>query len=235
MPFQTTRWSLVLAAGGTDEAAERALSSLCEAYWYPLYGYVRRHGHSPEDAQDLTQAFLADLLERRDLARVRRERGRFRAFLLGSMKHFLLNDAAARRALKRGGGRPLLPLEFDAAERTYSREPADAQTPETIFDRRWALVVLERVFGRLRREAEAAGKVAEFDRLKPWLTGETPPGGYAALESAIGLSDGAARVAVHRLRRRFQRRLRQEIAETVEGDEAVDDEINYLVRVLRAH
>ena len=164
--FETTRWSLVLAAGGAqDAAASDALATLCEIYWYPLYAYARRQGHDPEDAKDLTQSFFALLLERRDVRAVRRERGRFRSFLLASMRHFLLNQAAYRRAQKRGGGRPALPLEFDTAEGRYLREPADADTPETIFDRRWALTVLDRVLQRLRRDWTDAGKLAQFDHL----------------------------------------------------------------------
>ena len=230
--FETTRWSLVLAAGGAQDAAD-ALATLCEIYWYPLYAYARRQGQDPEDAKDLTQSFFALLLERRDVRAVRRERGRFRSFLLASMRHFLLNQAAYRRAQKRGGGRPALPLEFDTAEGRYLREPADADTPETIFDRRWALTVLDRVFQRLRRDWTDAGKLAQFDHLKICLTGDQPPGGYAQVARELGTSEGAVKIAVHRLKRQYHRVLREEIGATVSTDEAIDDEIRYLLDSLQ--
>lgn len=232
--FETTHWSLVCAVRGDDaSAARRALAVLCRAYWYPLYGYVRRQGYDAEDARDLTQSFFVQLLERQDVRAVRRERGRFRSFLLSALRHFLLNARVHRRALKRGGGQPLAPLEFEQAEERYLREPADRHTPETIFDRRWALSVLDHVFQRLRSEWEAEQRGSEFDRLKACLMGELPPGGYKAIATDIGSTEGAAKVAVHRLKRRFQRRLRQEIADTVLSDEAVDDEIRYLFHALQ--
>jgi RNA polymerase sigma-70 factor (ECF subfamily) len=207
---------------------------LCEAYWYPLYAFVRRQGYGLDDAQDLTQAFFARLLEKQDLQDARRDHGKFRSFLLASMKHFLLNDRDYHRALKRGGGIALLPLEFDGAEGRYALEPEDGHTPETIFDRRWALTVLDRVLARLRREAAAAGKGREFDRLKTCLTGEPADVGYRELGEAIGMTEGAVKVAAHRLRRRYRRFLREEIANTVLTDAAVEDEIRYLFRTLSA-
>jgi RNA polymerase sigma-70 factor (ECF subfamily) len=233
LSFETTRWSLILAAGGQDSAAARdALSALCEAYWYPLYAYVRRRGLDPDDARDLTQGFLTSLLERRDFDDLRPDRGRFRAFLLASLKHFLANDAARRQTLKRGGAVVLLPLAFDEAEDRYRFEPVESATPETLYERRWALTLIERVLAQLRREWEAHGRAQEFDELKASLLGGAPAGGYAAVADRLGSSEGAIRVAAHRLRRKFQTRLRQHIAETVSDPAEIDDEIRYLVRAV---
>jgi len=231
--FETTQWSLVVAAGGdSGSQGRRALAALCEAYWYPLYSYVRRSGHAGPDAQDLTQAFFVRLLESDDLRSVARERGRFRSFLLAAMKHFLLNHARAGRALKRGGGDAPFSIEFDVAERRCQLEPAIHTTPETAFDHRWALTVIERVLRRLRRDAAAASRVEEFDRLKPALTGELPHGSYREMGAELGMTEGAVKVAIHRLRRKFQRMLHDDIAQTVEGESEVDDEIRYLIRAL---
>jgi DNA-directed RNA polymerase specialized sigma24 family protein len=231
--FETTRWSLIVAAGGGDSSAARAaLATLCETYWYPLYAYVRSRGADAEEARDLTQGFLTSLIERRDFERVHQERGRFRAFLLASLQHFLANDAARRRTQKRGGGITLLPLVFDDAEGRYRIEPEDSATPETLYERRWALTVIERVLGQLRREWEAGGRDGEFDELKACLLGQNPPGGYAALAARLNTTEGAVKTAVHRLRRRFQLALREDIAETVSDPADVDDEIRYLVRAL---
>jgi DNA-directed RNA polymerase specialized sigma24 family protein len=233
--FNTTQWTLVRAAGGDHSGnARTALASLCETYWYPLYAYVRRQGHAADEAQDLTQAFFMRLLEKHSVRAARPERGRFRSFLLTSMKHFLLNQAQHRRTLKRGGGHTPLSLDLETAEGRYVREPPDTRTPELIFDRRWALTLLDRVLGRLRREWIEAGKGAAFDRLKVCLTGDAPKGGYCELGRELGLSEGAVKVAAHRLRRRYQRLLREAIAETVLTDDAIDEEIRYLFRALSA-
>jgi RNA polymerase sigma-70 factor (ECF subfamily) len=233
--FETTRWSLVIAARSDDSSAARAaLATLCETYWYPLYAYVRRRGTSPDDARDLTQGFFTSLLERRDFEHVRQERGRFRAFLLASLQHFLSNDAAHRRTQKRGGGITFLPLAFDEAEGRYRVEPEEAVTPETLYERRWALTVIDRVLGELRREWVASGRESEFDELKSCLLGVNPSGGYAAIAARLGTSEGAVKTAVHRLRRKFQAGLRQDIAETVSDPTDIDDEIRYLVRALGA-
>jgi len=231
--FDTTQWSLVLAAAGPGgSAAQRGLAALCEAYWYPLYAYVRRQGYGSDEAQDLTQAFFARLLDKQYVRDARRDRGRFRSFLLASMQHFLQNTRAYDRADKRGGGVSPLPLAFDDAEHRYTREPADTQTPETVFDRRWALTVLDRVLARLRREAVAAGKRREFDQMKHCLTGEAGDMGYRKIGAAIGMSEGAVKVAVHRLRRRYRTFLRQEISSTLHTGTDVDDEIRHLFRAL---
>jgi len=231
--FDTTRWSIVLAAGGDDSSAARAaLAALCETYWYPLYAYVRRHGASADDARDLTQGFFASLLSRDDFAGLRQDRGRFRAFLLASIKHFLANDAERRKAQKRGSGTLPLSLTLDDAEGRYRVEPVEAATPESLYERRWALTVIDRVLDRLRQEWDASGRVAEFDELKASLLGQSPPGGYAGVAGRLGTTEGAVKTAVHRLRRRFQAELRRDIAETVASPDEVDDEIRYLVRAL---
>jgi DNA-directed RNA polymerase specialized sigma24 family protein len=232
--FDTTRWSLVLAAAARDSSgARRALATLCETYWYPLYAYVRRQGYAAPDAQDLTQAFFARLLEKHDVEDARRDRGRFRSFLLASLRHFLLNEAQSRRTLKRGGGQVPLSLDLETAEGRYLREPIDTCTPDTIFDRRWALTVLDRVLLRLRRQAIDAGKTAELDALKACLTGGIPHGSYRALGRELGLTEGAVKVAVHRMKRRFQQLLREEIAQTVLTSDAIDEEIQYLFSALK--
>jgi RNA polymerase sigma-70 factor (ECF subfamily) len=233
LPFDTTRWSVIAAARSPDpDAARAALSTLCEAYWYAVYAFIRRWGADPEAARDLTQAFFTSLLERRDIEQVRPERGRFRTFLLASAKHFLLNEAARSRAAKRGGGASTLPLAFDEAEGRYQVEPADITTPETLYERRWALTLIERVLVALRTDWEASGRVAEFDVLKASLLGEGPPGGYAAAAKQLGTTEGAVKVAVHRLRKAFRAELRAAIGETVSDPGDVDEELKYLERVL---
>ena len=231
--FQTTRWSLVVAAGGDNSSAARAaLASLCELYWYPLYAYVRRHGYSPDDAADLTQAFFTSLLERRDFEQLTRERGRFRAFLLASLKHFLANDFARRRTLKRGSGVAPVSLSLDHAEERYAREPADVTTPEMLYERRWALTVIERVFSTLRQEWRRRQREHEFDALRSSLLGTAPPGGYAAMAATLAMSEGAVKTAIHRLRHQFRMQLRRDVGETVSEPREIEDEIRYLIRVL---
>jgi RNA polymerase sigma-70 factor (ECF subfamily) len=231
--FDTTRWSLVLATGGSHpSAARRALAELCEVYWYPLYAHVRRQGYSTDDARDIIQSFFLLLLERDDLQSLRPERGRFRAFLLASLRNFLSNTRVHQQALKRGGGQTLLPLEFDNAETRFLREPADSSTPETVFDRQWALAVLGQVFDRIRTEWEGRGRQAEFDRLKACLMGDLPQGGYHAVAQQLGSTEGATKAAVQRLKRRFDQELRAAIADTV-TDDSVEDELRYLLKALQ--
>jgi len=233
LSFETTEWSVVLAAGGEDSRAARiALATLCEAYWYPLYAYIRRWGATADDAPDLTQAFLTSLLERRDFKGLSQERGRFRAFLLASLRHFLANDAAKRRSQKRGGGAMTIPLQSDDAERRYLVEPVDSATPEKLYERRWALTVIDRVLAELRHEAEADGGTDEFDAIKACMLGRSASGSFGAIAARLGVGEGAVRVAVHRLRRKFQARLKQDIAATVSSPDQVDDEIRYLIRAL---
>ena len=234
MSFDTTRWSIIAAARGSDpDAARAALSTLCEAYWYPLYAFIRRWGADPDAARDLTQAFFTSLLERRDIEHVRPERGRFRTFLLASAKHFLLNEAARGRAAKRGGGVAPVPLAFDEAEGRYQFEPVDEATPETLYERRWALTVLERVLAAVQAKWQQAGRGSEFEVLKASLLGEGPAGGYAAAAQELGSTEGAVKVAVHRLRKTFRTELRAAIAETVSDPDEVDEELKYLERALR--
>ena len=233
--FETTRWSLVAAAGGEDSAACRAaLAALCETYWYSLYAYVRRRGADAEDACDLTQGFLASLLDRRHFENLSADRGRFRAFLLASFQNFLSKDHARRNTQKRGGDIAILSLSFEDAEGRYRVEPAEPATPETLYERQWALTVIDRAVGRLRQEWESRKRAAEFDELKAYLLDEAPPGGYAAIAQRLGLSETAVRVYVHRLKRKFQAHLKQEIAETVSDPADINDEIRYLIRALDA-
>jgi DNA-directed RNA polymerase specialized sigma24 family protein len=233
LPFETTRWSLVLAAAGNDsQAAREALSSLCQTYWYPLYAYLRRRGLDPEDARDLTQGFLTSLIERQDFEGLHQDRGRFRAFLLASLKHYLSNWSARERTLKRGGGWQMVPLEN--AEGLYVIEPVSHATPETLFERRWALTVVDGLLAELRAQWTAQGRASEFDELKACLLGQAPAGGYAAVAARLGTSEGAVKAAVHRLRRRFQSLLRQRVAGTVADERDVDDEIRHLIQALSA-
>ncbi len=234
--FQTTRWSLILAAGQPASAASReALATLCRVYWYPLYAFARRQVANAEDAQDLTQEFFAQLLEKDYLRVADPERGKFRSFLLTAFKHFLAKERDRARALKRGGGSQVLPLDFHAGEQRYSREPAHQATPERIFERRWALTLLDRVLGRLREEFEHAGKQNIFERLKSCLTGEKNPGGsYQDVAVELRMTEGAVKVAVYRLRRRYQELLREEIAQTVAAPEEIDDELRHLFEAVRA-
>ena len=235
LSFDTTRWSVIAAARGSDpDAARAALSTLCEAYWYPLYAFIRRWGASPDDARDLTQAFFTSLLERRDIEQVRPERGRFRTFLLASAKHFLLNEASRNRAAKRGGGVPPLPLAFDEAEGRYQFEPVSEATPETLYERRWALTLLERVIAAVQTKWQQIGRGAEFDVLKASLLGEGPAGGYAAAARQLGSTEGAVKVAVHRLRKAFRAELRAAISETVSDPAEIDEELKYLEKALGA-
>ena len=232
--FATTRWSQVLAAGHADTSGSReALSRLCESYWYPLYVYVRRWGYDADQAQDLTQEFFSRLLEKHYLRAADPSRGRFRSFLLAALKHFLANERDRAGAIKRGGRVTVVPLEIENAEGRYSLEPPDDETPETIYQRRWALTLLERTLARLSREFERSGKRALFIRLEGYLTGEQDTLPYAELASELGMSEGAVKVMIHRLRRRFGALLREEVGDTVSTPAEVDDEIRELFRALK--
>ena len=231
--FTTTRWSLVLTAGrDSTPGSQAALAELCELYWPPLYAYARRQGDSVEQAQDLTQAFFARLLEKRYVQAADPQRGRFRSFLLASFKHFVANERDHERAQKRGGGQLPLALEFDAAEARYAAEPAETLTPEALFERQWALGVIDRVLAALGAECAKAGKKATFDHVKDLLVGERSACGYAAIADALGTTEGAIKVTVHRLRRRFRHLLRVEIGATVSDDSEINDEIRYLFAAL---
>jgi RNA polymerase sigma factor (sigma-70 family) len=231
--FATTHWRVVLAAGRSDSSHARdALAHLCQIYWYPLYAYVRRQGHSPEDAQDLTQEFFARFLEKSYLDDVDRAKGKFRSFLLASLKHFLANEWDRAKALKRGGGRAFISLDDQSGETRYGLEPADSLSADKIFERRWALTLLEQVLAHLRTEYMARGKTRLFDELKICLTGEKSSIPYAELGSKVGMTEGAVKVAVHRLRQRYRELLRAEIGKTVASPEEVDQELRYLFAAL---
>jgi RNA polymerase sigma-70 factor (ECF subfamily) len=231
--FVTTHWSVVLTARRSDTTrAQAALARLCQTYWYPLYAFVRRRGYSPHDAQDLTQEFFARLLEQNWLAQADRGRGRFRTFLLAALSHFLANEWDKARAQKRGGAVEFVPLQLDNAETRYGEEPADPVTPEHCFERRWALVLLDEVLNRLRQEQVAAGAGELFATLKPCLVGARQAQPYAALAVKLGMTEGAVKVAVHRLRQRYRQLLREEIANTVSTPEEVDAEMHHLFAVL---
>ena len=229
--FATTRWSVVLAAGGATPAAGEALAVLCRAYWYPLYAFVRREGKSAPDAQDLTQEFFARLIAKEWLGEVAPERGRFRSWLLAAMKHFLAKEWRDAHREKRGGGATFEPLDTSAAEERYGREPAELATAEKLYDRRWAMDLLDRGFARLEAEFAAAGKAAQFAALKFSLTGEKVA--LREVAEQLGSSEGAVKVAVHRLRERYRELIRAEIAETVETAEQVEAELQELQAALR--
>jgi len=230
--FVTTHWSVVLAARDSSApAAMKAWEELCRSYWYPLYAYLRRDGQSPPDAEDLTQEFLARLIANADLQSVEPRRGKFRSFLLGTLKHFLSDERKKVRAQKRGGGQTVLSFDAEAAEARYELEPVDTLTPEAIFERQWALTVLGGVMERLRARHEQRGKAQLFAALEPCLGGSGSAVSYAALSANLGMSEGNVKVAVHRLRKEFGDLLRTEIAGTVDSEAEVDEEIRHLVRV----
>jgi RNA polymerase sigma-70 factor (ECF subfamily) len=229
--FPTTRWTLVVSAGDPNrKEARSALAYLCENYWYPLYAYLRRRGYPVDQAQDLTQEFFMRLLEGRYLDRADQEKGRFRSFLLTSLKFFVADEEDRQRARKRGGG-TVMPLEFSSGEQRYQREPAHDETPERIFERRWALSVLDRVVERLRNEFAHHGRPERFERLKVFLLGQ-PDTPYAALAREMNTSEGALKVAIHRLRKRYRELFRQEIADTVADPADVESELRFLAAVL---
>lgn len=233
--FATTRWTLVLAAGERDGAvAMEALEQLCRAYWFPLYAYVRRRGYDPHAAQDLTQGFFARLLERNDLAGLTREGGRFRSFLLTALNHFLVNEHEKSRAQKRGGGRLLLSLDETAAEDRYLHVPSHSDSPDGAFERQWALAVMEQAMARLSEEQAAAGKTADFEVLKPFLSREPDSGEYADLAASLGTAPGTLAVRVHRLRERFRAMVRAVVADTVDSPWEVEAEMRHLLRALEA-
>jgi len=231
--FVTTHWSVVLKAGHSDTTRARAaLEQLCRNYWQPLYAYVRRSGHSREEAEDLTQEFFARLLAQNTVARADPARGRFRSFLLAALKHFLANEWEKAHAQKRGGGAKLLPLEFDTAETRCAQPAAPGDAPDRAFDRQWALALLEVVLARLREEYANSGRDGLFLTLKETLSGGRAAIAYRELGARLGLSEGAVRVAAHRLRRRYRELLREEIANTVVGPEEVEQELRELFAAL---
>ncbi len=232
--FQTTRWSLVIAAaGGQADGAHEAMAALCQAYWYPLYAFARRQGILAADAEDVTQAFFATLLEQDVLQGVRRERGRFRSFLLAAFRHFLSNQRDRERAWKRGGRHARVSFDAAEAESRFQQHGSRTPSPEAEFEKQWALALLDKVRETLAEEARRTGKSEQYARLSPLLGGVPERESYARAAQALGMSEAAVKVAVHRLRGRFRDRLREEIAQTVAGPEDVDDEIRSLFEALR--
>ena len=231
--FATTHWSVVLAAGGDSAERSHALEQLCRTYWYPLYAFVRRSGHSAHDAQDLTQAFFAELFRKNYFRAADRERGRFRSFLLTALRHFLSHEWEKGQAAKRGGG--VTPLSWDeqSAEDSYRLEPiAATATPERMYDRTWALRVFQQALERLRQESVRQGKESQFEQIKSYLTQEPGDGDYAALAKTLGLSPNAVAVAVHRSRQRYAALVRESVAETVAQPGQVDEELAYLISLV---
>jgi RNA polymerase sigma-70 factor (ECF subfamily) len=232
--FRTTRWTVVLTAAHPDApGAEDALAQLCRTYWYPLYAFVRRQGRGPEEAQDLTQEFFARLLAKDYLALADPARGRFRSFLLASLKNFLAESHRHATRLKRGGGQTVVSWDDMTAEQRYLAEPRDESTAEALYEQRWALTLLETALARLGAELASAGKARLFAELRGQLWGEPPVASYAELSARLGLSEGAVKVTVHRLRLRFRELLREEVAHTVTSAEEIDEELRHLITVVR--
>lgn len=231
--FVTTHWSVVLTAQGRSPAADEALEKLCRTYWWPLYGFVRRNGFGPEEAQDLTQGFFALLLERHDLDVVRREKGRLRSYLLVSLKNFLAKARRRELTLKRGEGRALVPLDELLARERADLEPADNLTADRIYERRWALALLEQVFTRLENEYCDAGNAKRFECLKEFLSGEPDRRSQAEVAVELGITENAVKQAFHRLRQRYRQLLHDEIAQTVAVPGDVEDELRHFISVLQ--
>ena len=232
--FTTTHWSVVLEAQGESSAAQEALGKLCCTYWRPIFAFLRRQGLRPEEAEDITQGFFAELLERKSLDAVRKEKGRLRSFLLGGLKYFLANEQRRAMALKRGKGQRLIRLEEVRADDRIEMESADPMTAEMIYERRWALTVLERVLGRLKDEYLAADNAALFDSLKELLPDEPGSPSQAEIGARLGMTENAIRQAFYRFRQRYQALLRDEIANTVATPGDIEDELRHLIMVLEA-
>lgn len=231
--FATTHWSVVRAAGRpASQHYQQALGTLCQTYWFPLYAYLRRQGYDTHQAEEYTQAFFARLLEKHDLRLADPKRGKFRSFLLAALKHFLANERDRAQAKKRGGGRKVLSLDFETAESQYALEPGHQLSPEKLFERSWALTVLERTMTRLQAESAGAKKRKAFDLLKVYLTGERSSASYRDVAAKLDMTEGAVKVAVHRLRRRYRELLRDEIAQTVTAEDQIDEEIRDLFAAL---
>ena len=232
--FATTHWSVVVEAGKSDHPkASEAMAQLCHTYWYPLYAYVRRKGYPAPDAQDLTQEFFARLLARNYVTGADRRKGKFRSYLLGAFEHFLAKEWRRAHAERRGGGRAAFSLDETDAENRYLLEPAHELTPAKIFDRRWATTLLEEAMTRLGEECRAEQKPELFEEVKPLLSGDSADVSYAEMARSLNMSEGAFKVAVHRLRQRYGELVRVEIAQTVLSPEDVDQELHYLLATLR--
>ncbi len=233
--FRTTHWSLVTLAGDADSPqATAALEKLCRTYWLPLYSYIRRQGYGPHDAQDLAQGFFARLLRLNSFAAVGQAKGKFRTFLLAALNHFLSDERDHVRAEKRGGGKTLISLDETSAEERYLEVPAPDLTPEKLYDRRWALTVMEQALGRLRKEYGNAGNAALFEQLSGFLSREAGQGEYDSAAHKLGMSSGAMAVAVHRLRQRYRECVRFELSQTVTSREDLELEMKQLFEALTA-
>jgi RNA polymerase sigma factor (sigma-70 family) len=232
--FTTTHWSVVLTAQGESPAAHEALEKLCRTYWRPIYSFVRRQGFGRAEAEDITQGLFAQLLERKRLSAVRKEKGRLRSFLLGALKYFLADERRRAMAIKRGKGHRLIPLEELRADEEIQMEPADLVTAEMIYERRWALTVLERVLSRLKDEYSAAGNAMLFDSLKELLPDEPGAASQAEIAARLGMTENAIRQAFYRFRQRYQALLREEIAHTVATPGDIEDELRHLIAVVEA-
>jgi RNA polymerase sigma factor (sigma-70 family) len=232
--FTTTHWSVVLEAQGESPAAQEALEKLCRTYWRPIFAFLRRQGLPPAEAEDITQGFFAQLLERRKFSALRKEKGRLRSFLLGALKYFLADEQRRAMAVKRGRGQRLIPLEELRADDRIEVEPADPVTAEMIYERRWALTVLERVLSRLKDEYRAADNGTLFDSLKELLPDEPGSPSQAEIATRLGMTENAVRQAFYRFRQRYQSLLREEIAHTVATPGDIEDELRHLIAVLEA-
>jgi RNA polymerase sigma-70 factor (ECF subfamily) len=232
--FATTRWTLVLTAANEPSSPQRraALEQLCRAYWYPLYAYIRRRGHDAHAAEDLTQGFFARLLERDDLSGLTRDGGKFRSFLLTALNHFLANEYERSRALKRGGGLRLVSLDEPTGEDRYVLEPSHTESPDRLFERQWALALLEQALRGLAEEQAAADREEVFAALRPFLSREPEAGEYAGLAARLGLAPGTLAVQVHRLRERYRQLVRAAVADTVDSPLEVDAEMRHLLAAL---
>lgn len=231
--FATTHWSVVLAARTPSSPGYlRALGALCETYWYPVYAFLRRQGYSTHQAEDYTQGLFTKLIEKQGLRLVDSEQGRFRSYLLGALKHFLADEHDHDRAQKRGGGREILPMDFMDAETRYCYEPIHELSPEKLFQKSWALMLLERALKRLRDEAIKTKNERLFDQLKMYLTGDLSPGPYSVIARRLGMTEGAVKTAVHRFRVSYRRILREEISQTVSSQAEVEEELRDLFRIL---
>jgi RNA polymerase sigma factor (sigma-70 family) len=232
--FATTHWSVVLEAQGESPAAQDALEELCRTYWRPVYAFLRRQGVGPEEAEDITQGFFAQLLERRKFSALRKEKGRLRSFLLGALKYFLADERRRAMAIKRGKGQRLIPLERLRVDERIEMEPSDPVTAEMIYERRWALTVLENVLSRLKDEYQTTGNAALFDSLKQLLPDEPGSPSQADIAARLGMTENAIRQAFYRFRQRYQSLLREEIAHTVATPGDIEDELRHLIAVLEA-
>jgi RNA polymerase sigma factor (sigma-70 family) len=231
--FATTHWSVVLSAADSRSAnAQEALEKLCRTYWYPIYAYLRRRGCGEHDAQDLTQGFFAQLLERRSIQSVEREKGKFRSFLLASLNYYVADERDRANAQKRGGGREVLSLDAQEAEQRYRLEPVNERSPEKIFEQRWAMTLLDQVLARLGQEFTDAGKRELFERLQGFLVAGTGEGTYAEVAQEVGMTEEAVKKAVQRMRRRYHQLFREEVAHTVAGPNEVEEELRNLCAIL---